>query len=90
MFSQRTSPSLAAVVPRGCLDGKHRNHRPGCFGVIEYYRREALRIQLGLHPDYRFEQCEEDEEMIAVQNATGHRIRWTGHWWVDYQTGEPW
>jgi predicted phage terminase large subunit-like protein len=61
-----------------------------CFGVIEYYRREALRIQLGLHPDYRFEQCDEDEEIIAVHNTTGHRIRWTGHWWVDYQTGEPW
>ena len=53
------------------------------YGVFEYYRQETLREQLGLSLEYRFLQCDEDEEIIAVHKTTGHKIKWTGRTWTD-------
>ena len=58
------------------------------FPLLEYYRREALRLRLKLGDRYRFIQCDEDEEIIAVDNTTGQKIRWNGQYWVDYTPGE--
>jgi len=58
------------------------------YGLLEYYRQEKLRDQLGLPSDYRFIQWDEDEEIIAAHRTTGHKIRWAGHNWVDVEPAE--
>jgi predicted phage terminase large subunit-like protein len=68
------------------LDWAKAHHHT--YPLFEYYRRQELRGQLGLDPDYRFTQCDEDEEIIAVHETTGQQIRWNGHYWVDYNSGE--
>jgi hypothetical protein len=55
-----------------------------CYGVLEYYRQEALRIKLRLQPGYCFMQWDEDDEIIAVHSKTGRKIRWKGQGWADY------
>jgi predicted phage terminase large subunit-like protein len=68
------------------LDWAKAHHHT--YPLFEYYRRQELRYQLGLDPGYRFTQCDEDEEIIAVHETTGQQIRWNGHYWVDYNSGE--
>jgi len=57
------------------------------YGVIEYFQREEMKLKLGLDPNYRFTQCNKNEEIIAVHNTTGLKIRWNGQRWVDYDSG---
>jgi len=52
-------------------------------GALEYYRRELLAEKLGLPRDFEITQCGEGEEILAVNKATGRKIRWTGQSWVD-------
>jgi len=68
------------------LDWAKANHHT--YPLFEYYRRQELRYQLGLDSDYRFTQCDEDEEIIAVHDTTGQKIRWNSSCWVDYNSGE--
>ena len=58
------------------------------FGLFEYFRQQELKFKLGLPPDYRFTEWDEDEEIIAVHESTGRKIRWTGRYWADYNSGE--
>ena len=53
------------------------------YGVLDYYRQKELAKKLGLPEGYEFTQCEEGEEILAVNKATGQKIRWTDHGWVD-------
>jgi predicted phage terminase large subunit-like protein len=53
------------------------------YGLFEYYRREELAQKLGLPSEYRFTQCDEDDEILAMHNSSGHKIRWTSQEWVD-------
>jgi hypothetical protein len=53
----------------------------------EFHERQLLRWKLGFDPEYIFKQCdegEEGEEIIAEHFITGHRIRWNGQYWTDY------
>ena len=59
---------------------KQRTH---VYGVLDYYRQEAMATKLGLPRDYEFTQCDEGEEFLAANKTTGHEIRWTGQAWVD-------
>jgi hypothetical protein len=58
------------------------------YGLLEYFQQEKMKLKLGLDPSYRFAQCDEDEEIIAAHKTTGHKIRWNGHGWVDYDSGD--
>jgi predicted phage terminase large subunit-like protein len=53
------------------------------YGVLDYHRQKAMAIELRLPEGYEFTQCDEGEEILAVNKATGHEIRWTGQAWVD-------
>jgi len=44
------------------------------YGLFEYYRREELAQKLGLPSEYRFTQCDEDDEILAMHNSSGHKI----------------
>jgi predicted phage terminase large subunit-like protein len=44
------------------------------YPLFEYYRLEALRMQLGPPRDYRFVQSDDDEPITAIQEKTGHMI----------------
>ena len=52
---------------------KQQNYHHGLF---DYYKQEALRRKLGLSFDYRFVQCEDEENVIAIHETTGHTITW--------------
>ena len=53
------------------------------YGVLDYRRQEAMAKKLGLPRDYEFTQCDEGEEFLAANKATGHEIRLTGQGWAD-------
>jgi len=53
------------------------------YGVLEYHRREEMAKKLGLPRDCEFTQCDEGEEILAVNKTTGQKIRWNGQAWVD-------
>jgi predicted phage terminase large subunit-like protein len=68
------------------LDWAKQGHHT--YGLLEYFQQEKMKLKLGLDPSYRFAQCDEDEEIIAAHKTTGHKIRWNGHGWVDYDSGD--
>ncbi len=43
-----------------------------------------MRLRTGLNDDYTFTQCDEEEEIIAINRQTGHRIRWNGQCWDNH------
>jgi predicted phage terminase large subunit-like protein len=47
------------------------------YGVLDYNRQEAMAEKLGLPEGYEFTQCNDGEEILAVNKTTGHEIRWT-------------
>jgi predicted phage terminase large subunit-like protein len=53
------------------------------YSVLDYYRHEEMAQKLGLPTGYEFTQCDDGEEILAVNKKTGHEIRWTGQAWVD-------
>ncbi len=59
------------------------------YGVLEYNRREALAEKLRLPEGCEFTQCDEGEEILAVNKATGKEIRWTDRGWVDARSNAP-
>jgi hypothetical protein len=59
------------------------------YGVLEYNRSEALAEKLGLPEGYEFTQCDEGEEILAVNKATQKEIRWTDRGWVDTRSNAP-
>jgi hypothetical protein len=57
---------------------------PSRSSLDEFHERQLLKWKLGLDEEYIFKQCDEGEEIIAEHFITGHRIRWNGQYWVDY------
>ena len=53
------------------------------YGVLDYYRQEALANKLALPRDFEFTQCDDGDEILAAHKKTGQKIRWTGQVWVD-------
>ena len=59
------------------------------YGVLEYNRREALAEKLGLPDGYDITQCEEGEEIPAVNKTTGNEIRRTDQGSVVARSNAP-
>ena len=57
------------------------------YPLFEYYRLEALRLNLNLPKDYDFVQSDEEEgePITAIQRGTGRMIMWRGYGWEDYR-----
>lgn len=53
------------------------------YGVLDCYRKDMMVEKLELPRGFEFTQCDEREQILAVNNATGRKIRWTGQSWAD-------
>ena len=98
-FYVSRSRSVASTA-RGCTtfpNGKHDDQADSTSQALdwakqcpsrppleEFHERQLLRWRLGLDEEYIFKQCDEGEEIIAAHFTTGHRIRWNGQYWEDY------
>ncbi len=47
------------------------------YGVLDYNRQEEMARKLKLPEGYEFTQCDEGEDILAVDKKTGHEIRLT-------------
>src|SRR6266571_2717587 len=59
-----------------------------CLGLIEYYKQEAAKLDPVTEFSMQSRSKERPDERVAVHNNTGHKIRWDGQRWVDFNTGE--
>ena len=57
--------------------------RPDPTGLRKYYERQAEKFGLG------YSYPREANPTVIINDTTGQKLRWNGHCWVDFTTGEP-